>query len=317
MKLNRSILVDGNNLLHRSKYVFVTNRQEDPLTNDFGYPTGITYGTLSILFSWISKMPKWEKVVFFLDGSPTRRLALYEQYKEGRDSSELFENRPITLCDGTECHSERDVLVHILKLVGIDIYFNPDEEADDLISKYVKTNPGHHVIISSDKDFYQLVDDKTILYRPDAPGSRFYDSERIFKEFGVYPEFVRLYKSLIGDKSDNITGVPRIRKKVAADLSMKYKTVESLLSSNMSECSVKEKSSIKELEDKIRLNYELVGFFDEFDLSSYQQEGKSDYDLANKILTKDLNIKDINVSSLKKSEGRVIISDFFGSLDLV
>ncbi|HED05457.1 MAG TPA: hypothetical protein ENI61_02090, partial [Ignavibacteria bacterium] len=81
--LIKNILIDGNNLIHRSNAVFVKNRIEnDIILSSKGYPTGLIYGIFSMLSSWISEIHSPNNIIFFLDGKPVRRLSIDPTYKQ-------------------------------------------------------------------------------------------------------------------------------------------------------------------------------------------------------------------------------------------
>ena len=103
-------------------------------------------------------------------------------------------------------------------------------EADDLIATYstiAKNMKKKVIIISSDKDLMQLVDNDIILF---DPMKQFWiNQEQVFEKFGVYPERVIDVQSLAGDSSDNIPGVPGIGIKTAAELINQFDNLDQLL----------------------------------------------------------------------------------------
>lgn len=304
----KNILVDGNNLLHRIYYVFVQNRMDDPLTNNRGYPTGLIYGVLETLATWVRKIPGRGPINLFWDGAPKQRLALDPGYKADRKKSSIYSDLPIKLSDGFEALTEVDVITHLLGLLGVSIYHHPYFEADDLIAAFTKKFPGPHVILSSDKDFFQLVKDDVIVHRPEGKGEyKFYDPDAVLDKFGVFPNEVRLFKALTGDTSDSIPGVLRLRKKIAAQL-CRHKELDALFASELNECSKREAGLIREMEDRIRLNFDLVGFYDIEPLSDYLISPDKDIDVAESILENDLNIHRFNVEAFQNTPRKAIIT---------
>jgi 5'-3' exonuclease len=294
--ISRNILVDGNNIIHRIFHV--TKNQEPKISH--GLQTGLISGVLGTLGSWLRKTPDRGDICFFLDGKPVRRLELDPDYKKDRDRESIFKRSTVSLPDGFVAQSDFDVLIHILGLLGVKIFWHPEEEADDLISSYVKNHPeDQFLIISSDRDFYQLISDKVIQYRPGAPGNNcFYDTDRVysegFKGANVTPDKVRLYRALTGDTSDKIPGVPKLRKTVAAQLSQ-FLEPTSMYASGLHGCSLKERSRIQELKNRVELNYVLLGFrhLKEFDKCELKTE--KDHQTAEKILDY-FNIHDVDIS---------------------
>lgn len=244
------------------------------------------------------------KAILFLDGVPRKRLSIDPDYKK-RDGVSPFAARendlPITLCDGHQSGHDVDVLIHLLRMFGVDVYHGPDEEADDLIASFVHSHPEDiHVIISSDRDFYQILADNVILYRPGLDGNRFFDVERASEDMEkiakipVPPSNIRMFKSLVGDVSDNIPGVPRLRKKLAASVSH-HQDVESLLNSGLPGFSKVESEKTISLRERVELNHKLVGMDKEIDITRYFQDSRIDFDLGLKILSDDLQISGLDV----------------------
>lgn len=303
------VLFDGNNLLYRVYYSYVVNR-DPPFTNKNGYPTGMIFGILELATSWLKKIPRFEKISFFFDGRPSRRLALDSNYKSSRTQKLELSGQEIEFKD-EKFSGDFEILIRLLNLFGVDVYWGPDEEADDLIASFVRQNDLLCTIVSSDKDYYQLVNNKTVLYRPGIPNP-FYDEERIYedgyKEVKITPEQVRLYKSLVGDSSDNLPGVMRLRKIIASKLSMNLNPND-MFNADLSICSEREKNLILESKERIKLNYDMIGFYDKLDLTKYKIEGNRDIEAAEKIVRDGLDINSIDLSIFKPAKGRFITSD--------
>lgn len=297
MKLEKNILVDGNNLLHRAHAVFV-ERAPDPMRSPSGYPTGLIYGFLSMLADWTTSISTPTRMDVFFDGVPRRRLAMDPSYKLREDAALKFSGPPVRLCDGYEANDDFDVLRHLLGLLGADLFRHPDEEADDLIASYVSSRPQDlHIIISSDRDFYQLLtmSGRVVIYRPGVPGNRFFDSERAAEDLekkykaALLPSNIRMFKALTGDPSDGIHGVPRLRRKVAAAVSS-HSDVDSLYGSGFPGFSDVERAKTMEMRDRVKLNWDLVGLRQDVDLATTRTPGRYDHSTASRILREDLGI---------------------------
>lgn len=304
----RTILVDGNNLLHRAYAVFVDNRQEDPLHSTSGYPTGLIYGFLSLLADWVSSISTPSSMAVFFDGVPRRRLAMDPDYKKKEPGSVRPGSSPaaIRLLDDHSCSNELDVLSHVLSLMGCDLYHHPDEEADDVIASFVASRREDiHVIISSDRDYYQLFaeNDRIVMYRPGVSGvNRFFDADTAESDLttkykvALRPSDILMFKALTGDSSDKIVGVPRLRKRVAAPL-CRYKTVDEVLATGLPGFSKEEKRKTEELRDRIALNLRLVALRSDVDLASCLRPAISDVVMAGRVLREDLGIAHVSPSS--------------------
>jgi len=315
--MNRYILVDGNNILHRANAIFVKNRMDDPLINDRGYPTGLIYGVFSMLGDWVSSVDNPTAMKFFIDGIPSRRRALDPNYKVKEGATRLeTEDCPLTLSDEFEARNPVHIIIHLLSLLGVDIYYDGNEEADDLIASFVKSHPDDiHIIMSSDVDFYQLlVNPNVVIYRPGIKGNRFFDAERaeehLLDKFKVKvpPQNVRMFKSLTGDNSDLIVGIPRLRKKVAAPL-CSSESVAEFYASGFPGFSKKEKEKALELRARIELNWKLIGLIDDIDLGPLCTRSKPDFSLANKILQQDLGISTIPAFLFQFGTSKIRLSD--------
>lgn len=300
MKLETNILVDGNNLLHRAHAVFV-ERTPDPMRSAQGYPTGLVYGFLSMLADWVPSIASPTRMAVFFDGIPRRRLAMDPTYKLKEETALRFSGPSIRLSDGFEAANDLEVLKHLLCLLGADVYRHPDEEADDLIATYVTSRSDDlHVIISSDRDFYQLftVSGRVVIYRPGVPGNRFFDAERaaedLEKKYGapLGPSDIRMFKALTGDPSDGIEGIPRLRRKVAASVSS-HRDIESLYASGLPGFSAAERTKAVELKDRVSLNWDLIGLRQDLDLASTRTPGSYDHSTISRILREDLSINSI------------------------
>lgn len=311
MKLRTNVLVDGNNLLHRASAIFVEGTP-DPLRSSSGYPTGLIYGFLSMLAEWVPSISSPSRMDVFFDGVPRRRIAADPTYKQKEEGALRFSGSSIVLSDGYEATDDFDVLRHVLGLLGADVYRHPDEEADDLIASYIASRPDDlHVVISSDRDFYQLLGTgRVVLYRPGVPGNRFFDAERaaedLEKRYGapLSPSNIRMFKALTGDPSDGIVGVPRLRKKVAASVSS-HPSVDSLFDSGLPGFSPAEKEKTLGLRDRISLNWDLIGLRGDIDLASSRTPGAYDHAAASLVLKKDLDIHSVHPHVFEFGPSRV------------
>lgn len=334
----RNVLVDGNNLLHKMFHVFVSSRVKNskPLMfSKSGYPIGLIYGFFSVLSSMIDDINNPTNIVVFFDGSPIRRRKLDLNYKNYRTRSSFVYPPdvvipPITLSDGYLAQNELAVIIHALNLLGCDVYHHCDEEADDLIASYIKKRADEiNIIVSDDKDFFQLVRDRTILYRPGSKHDRFVDVDKVLEitshlySIPFSPEKIHMLKSFIGDMSDGIpsftgvamrklgSGVPEI-----VNFFCQYSSIEDALSIGIQEfpkkfsefgCKIqdmKKFEKIKSASDRIRLNYKLVSMIDDIDLGACLSHLDQNFDSVRSIFG-ELNIDSINVSSFRLNKARI------------
>lgn len=316
--MNKNILIDGNNLLHRANYV-VDTTCPDPNVQ-------LIYNTLNILSNWITSIDNFQYLAFFIDGVPVRRRALYPQYKvkikqEGQKSLSDVMNSKLSipiLFDGQEVTNQQQMLLCILSLLGIDVFYHMEEEADDLIASCVKLHSKDlNIIISSDTDFYPLLVKypTTVLYKPDMSGNRFFDSERaeghLLKKFGVRVPLSKIetFKGFVGDASDNIIGVPRLRKKVAAEL-CNLGSIDDILKSGIPFASKVEKDKILRMGEIVKLNIELIKLIDTIDIESMKMGAKPDYRLADSIIKSNIKLSGFPTYAFRTNTGtKIRISD--------
>lgn len=322
-EVRRNVLVDGNNLVHRAYFAYVEARSRDglpPLKTSGqpprgGYPTGVIYGSLSMLGSWLYDIGPASTLSVFFDGVPKRRLAIDPNYKGDRDFAERGLRMsdpsgtgvrfPRDLRDGYHADCEVDVLAHVLSLLGADVYHHPDEEADDLVASFARSRPDEvNIVVSDDKDFFQLLTNpRVVVFRPGSKEDRFYDAERAEAHWarlnqGSHPPVpvthVRMFKSLCGDSSDSIIGIERLRKKVALPL-CHLSSVDDVYASGFPGWSKAEREKALFLRERIRVNYELVGFHDQIPLEPCLRKVGRDLPMAKEILREDLDIVSLDL----------------------
>jgi len=209
---DKLILVDGSSYLYRAYHALPS------LTTNKGVPTGAITGVLNMLFRLLDENdPAYFCVVFDAPGGSFRNQ-LYSEYKAQREKmpDELREQiKPL-----------HEIIDH-LQFTKIIV---PDVEADDVIGTLalLGEKKGLEVIIStSDKDMAQLVNDKIHLIN--SANNILLNPEGVKNKFGVRPDQIIDYLTLIGDQSDNIPGVSGVGPKTAQQLLEQFQTLENLL----------------------------------------------------------------------------------------
>lgn len=200
------LLVDGFNLAYRCFHAL------PELTRADGFPTGALHGWVKSLWKLIDQEKPDSTLVFFDLGESEDRIALHPEYKAQRKPM------PDPLRQQID---PIKALTRAMGLAGIEVQ---GVESDDLLaSEAVKlARDGHDVVIvSSDKDFAQIVDDrvKIMLPPPSANpklGWRLLDAAGVQEKFGVPPVQIAHYLALVGDTSDNIPGLDGVGPKTAA-----------------------------------------------------------------------------------------------------
>ncbi len=243
MSKERVFLIDATAFCYRAFYALTG------LSTSSGQPTNAIYGFLNIL-NKILKVQKPEYCAVCFDVSrETFRSKKFAQYKM---------QRPPTP-DGLI--SQIPYIKEIVRAYGLPLFEKEGFEADDIIASLTqraKKSGMEVVIVSSDKDILQLVDEFTLVMSPHKEEPVLYDEKRVIERFGVGPHNVADIIALMGDSADNIPGVPGIGEKTAASLIAQFGSLNKLLNNLDQVKQEKIKTSLKDNLEMVRLNRELV-----------------------------------------------------------
>lgn len=215
--MKKIILVDGNNLLFRSYYA--TSYSGVIMRNSKGFPTNALYGFINMMNKIIEEEnPNYILVAF--DKGKTFRHEKYKDYKAGR--REMPEELKLQFPKAKE----------ILDTMGIKHFEIDNYEADDIIGTLAKIvdeeNEFIATIISSDKDLLQLISNEVEVKLLKTKGSIRFDEETFKEYYGTTPIHMIDLKALMGDASDNISGVKGIGEKTAITLLKKYGSLDEI-----------------------------------------------------------------------------------------
>ena len=206
------ILVDG------SSYLFRAFHALPELNNSRGQQTGAIYGVLNMLRKLVDTyQPEYMAVVFDAKGK-TFRDELYPQYKAHRP--------PMP----DELASQIEPLLELVPASGLPMLQVPGVEADDVIGTLAQqaTQAGWKTVISTgDKDLAQLVNEQVSLIN--TMNDTAMDVQGVVDKFGVEPEQIIDYLSLVGDSADNIPGIPKVGPKTAAKWLLQYGSLDALV----------------------------------------------------------------------------------------
>lgn len=202
--MNRLMIIDAHNQFLRSYIV-------DPSLSTNGQPIGGSKGFLKILNKLTRIIqPDMTIVIWDGEGGSQKRRAQNKNYKQGRKPVRL--NRDIRhLTEEQEKENkawQQMRAIEYLNQTPIIQFMEPRVEADDVISHITQSShfsDWQKVLVSSDKDFFQLLDDKTILYRPTQ--DQVLNKNKILEEYSIHPNNFALARAMAGDKSDNLDGV--------------------------------------------------------------------------------------------------------------
>lgn len=216
MNRKRLLILDGNSLLYRAFYAI------PELTTSEGIHTNAVYGFTSMLLRMIDEIKPDYIVTAFDRSAPTFRHVEYGDYKAGRKKTP------------DELSMQFPIVRELLTKLAINIFELDGYEADDLIgtlSVVAETNDIDSYIVTGDRDALQLATDnvKVVINKKGMTEKEIYDRERMVTELGVTPKQFIDVKGLMGDKSDNIPGVPGVGEKTAYKLIKEYGSIENLL----------------------------------------------------------------------------------------
>ncbi len=247
-----AVIVDGHNLAIRCAVV----PGLDMLKDSHGRYTGAIVGTLRSLGSFRKKFPGAEVIVAW-DGSSQRRKKVFPEYKANRvtngssHGSNGSSNGVAAAFD--QIHWLRDMLPYL----GVKQVWNPEEEADDVIATLVRKLSGKRlVMVSTDRDLLQLVNERVQLFVPGK--DKLFDSATVEAEFGVQPDHMVDLRAIDGDTTDNIPGVPGFGLKTAAKLLRLYGSVEGVYTSNFAGITPAQYKKLRDAEKQVRLNLQLM-----------------------------------------------------------
>ncbi|QEK12328.1 DNA polymerase I [Crassaminicella thermophila] len=245
MEDKKIIIIDGNSLINRTFYAL------PQLTTKDGIHTNAIYGFVNVLYKIFEDYKPDYITVAFDKKAPTFRHKAFDEYKAGRKKMppELAEQLPIL----------KEVLdAYRIHRVEIDGF-----EADDLIGTIVKFCEKQNIrpiVITGDKDALQLASDKTkvLITKKGISELEEYDEKGVFEKYGVTPkQFIDL-KGLMGDKSDNIPGVPGIGEKTGTKLIKEFNSIENLLSNIDKVSSIKLRNKLEEYAQQAVLSKKLA-----------------------------------------------------------
>lgn len=239
------MLIDGNSITYRAFFAL------PPLSNAAGQFTNAVFGFTQMLLKMLQDEKPTHVAVAFDAGKQTFRHGIYESYKGTRQKtpSELSEQFPLVR--------------QVLDAFGILTIEMPNFEADDLIgtlSRIADTEGIETLVVSGDKDLLQLVSDKVhaILTKRGITEVDRYDTQGVYERYSLTPAQIIDLKSLMGDTSDNIPGVPGVGEKTAIKLLQDYPTLEDILNHIDEIPGAKLKERLREHEDLARVSKELA-----------------------------------------------------------
>ncbi|MFW6414706.1 MAG: DNA polymerase I [Thermodesulfobacteriota bacterium] len=269
LKQEPLFLIDGTSFLYRAFYAYPELKRSD------GFPTNAIYILIRLLLR-IFREESPQYGCFFLDGmGPTFRQKIFEPYKSQRlrmPESLSLQIPPVKQGVG---------------LLGLECMETSDYEADDYIcsvcDKFKDQAP--IVIVGSDKDLKQCLDQNIVIWDPGQRNEKVITLDNFVEEEKLYPSQWPDFLALVGDKSDNIPGVPGIGPKTAREILGKLPSIKEI-QDNLQELSPKQQEKLTPYLDKLdlyreltqlRTDLEIKGSLEEFENSSIDRENLTSF----------------------------------------
>lgn len=208
--MKRILLIDGHNLLFRMFYGIPSS-----IKNNDGKEIKGLVGFIGSLKKLVNEFSPYSiYVVFDSETSKNTNLSYDTNYKANRKDYTKMpeEENPFT---------QLPYIKQALTYLEIPYFEVQNNEADDYIASIINNNKQkdiEFIIVSTDTDFFQLIDKNTYLYVPRGKKSILYDTQVFIDKYNILPSDYILYKALVGDKADNIEGIKGIGKVTAVKI---------------------------------------------------------------------------------------------------
>ena len=210
--MDKFVVVDGNSLVNRAFYGL-------PMLKSLsGKPCNAVYGFINILLNLVLKEKPKYLVCVFDAGKHTFRHDMYAEYKGKRD------HMPEDLA------KQMPMLKELLTAMNIKTIEIPEIEADDIVGSISRKFDAEFILLSGDKDLLQLVNRNTSVWLTQKGVSQVnkMDTQALKEQFGLKPYQIIELKSIMGDSSDNIPGVPGIGQKGASQLLQEFDNLDNI-----------------------------------------------------------------------------------------
>lgn len=239
------LLIDGNAIMHRAYHALPAFKALD------GTPTNVIYGYVSMLNKVVTDFKPDYLISCFDTPEKTFRNKLFKEYQSQRPK---IDNDFIT---------QIPLVKQAVDAAGVTRMEKPGFEADDLIgtiTRIFEKNNFRVVILTGDKDIFQLITDNVFVAAPQLglANIKMYDKSEVEKKLGIPPNKIIEYKALVGDPSDNYPGANGIGPKTAAKLIWKWGTVKEIYKNIDLVESEKVKEILKKEKENVLLSEKLA-----------------------------------------------------------
>ena len=239
--MKRLVLIDGHALLHRAYHAI------PPLTTKKGELVNAVFGFTSMLLKVISDLRPSHLIVCFDRPVPTFRHKVFPQYQAQRPAM------------AQDLKNQIKKVKEVVKVLGAPIYEKDGYEADDLIGTLARQAKGEAVIVTGDRDIFQLITEKVKVYAPKRGLSdpEVFDQKKFEEKYGFEPKQLVDFKALVGDSSDNYPGVAGIGPKTAQGLIEEYGSLGKIYR-RLNNLAPKTAEKLVKDEKQARLSYRLA-----------------------------------------------------------
>lgn len=218
--MEKIVVIDGNSILNRAFYGIMSSKM---LQTADGTYTNAVYGFLAIMFKLLEDVNPEYMVVAFDVKHPTKRHEMYKDYKGTRKGMP------------DELAAQLPIIKDVLSAMNIKVIEMPGYEADDIlgtIAKYSEKQGVDVTLLTGDRDSFQLASDNITIRIPRTKNGKTetenFDRNKILEVYGLEPNQLIEVKGLMGDSSDNITGVPGVGEKTALNLIKQYNSIDNI-----------------------------------------------------------------------------------------
>lgn len=231
--MKKAFLIDGMSMAYKAYFAFISR----PLRNSKNQNTSAVYGFLASLIKILeNEKPDYIAVAF----DTKEKTFRHEKFPEYKANRQMIPDDLIY---------QIDYIKKILSAIDIEIITAPGFEADDIIgtlSQKFKENEVETYLVTPDKDFIQLIEDKIYIYRPlkkSVEDAEIYNSQKVENEYGLKPSQFVDFLALTGDSSDNIPGVKGVGEKTALELIKEFGSLDNIYNNidKISKTSLKQK----------------------------------------------------------------------------
>ena len=208
--MEKLVIIDGNSLINRAFYAL------PPLANFDGEISNAVFGFCNIIVKIINEIKPKYMCVAFDYGKKTFRNTMFAEYKGTRKPTP------------PELKSQFPILKNVLSAMNVKFIEQEGIEADDIIGTLTKKFDVENIIVTGDRDSFQLINNNTwvMFTKKGVTETSNYTVELLKQDYGISPSQVVDLKALMGDSSDNIPGVKGIGEKTAHSLLDSYSTLE-------------------------------------------------------------------------------------------